>query len=385
MGLISISKPNDVCLSVVKTLKDIAGQNTPTDLNPLQYGTTEAIRDAASQSGAMQVDISSLKEPYTAGATSNNRFGIRYRVRRCNDDASVSLDPCENDGVNSAAWQYLDFTFGTPISHGFDVKLATQRRACEGYNEEFAALLRETYDTLKRKTNARYISQLAANLGGYYALDCEDSVNSDDFQATIAFYDTAGQPKPQGLFKVKQQYNLFGYGGEPAVIGGSPLDAIDFARPLYQNNENGFNFNRVQGMRLFKDYQVNGVLANAQENVLSLAPGSARILNWNRFVGDYAYSSDTTIKRTLDLGAAFGEAPGQFVVDHQMHIQECGVNDVVYIHKFFVYTDLFMLTPAMLSADCGQCSNGILLWKHDCADGTCDDFNPVITEPEGEG
>lgn len=380
MGLIAVSKPNEVCLSVLKTLKDMAGKNSPADLNPFQYGTTEALRDAETQSGAMQVDLSALKEPFTAGATSQNRFGIRYRLRRCSDD-TVSLDPCENDGVNSASWSFLDFTFGTPISYGFDVNLATQRRACEGYSEEFAALLREAYDTLKRRANARYISQLAAALGGYYALDCDDSVNSGDYQAPVAFYDTSGQPKPQGLFKIKQQYGLGGYTGEPAVIGGTPLDAIDFARPLYANNENGYNFNRVQGMRLFKDYQVNGVLANSQENILSVAPGSARILTWNRFTGDYAYSSDTTIKRTLDLGLAFGEPGGRFVVDHQMHIQECGASDLVYIHKFFLYTDLFTLTDAMLSPDCGQCSNGILLWSHDCADGSCSDFNPIIVEP----
>lgn len=381
MALTTASPAKDICMTMVRTLEDFAGRNNPEMLNPLQYGTTQAIQASMAQGGAMSVDLSSLKEPYTAGATSNNRIGVKYKVRRCDDTVDTSLDPCDDDDNGINPWVYEDFLFTTPVSHSFTVDIGAMRRYCESYSEAYIALLKETYDTLKRKVNARYISQLTANLGDYWANDCSLAANSGTDTAAVAFFDSNGNPKPMGFFKVVQQYRRMGYTGSPLIIGGSPLDAFNFSKPIWAGNANGFDGNRVNGAQLFSDYQLDSIMDNGFDNIISIAPGSAYEMHWNRFSGDGEINISTLIKTTLDLGRMFGEAPGKFVVDHSLSIEHCGVDDVKYIHKFYYYGDLLMLKAAMLNDDCGPCGNGILGWDHNCADPTCDDIDPEILAP----
>lgn len=381
MALAAASPAYEVCKTMVRTMSDFAGRNAPEVLNNLTYGTTKALIDATNQSGAMEIPTTLFTEPYTAGATSNNALRVKYRVRRCNDAVEVSLNPCEDEGVTHNAWAYKDFLFTTPVSHSFTIKNATMRRMCEGYDQEYASLLRETVDTLQRKRNARYITQLTANLGNYWAADCSLAADSGTDTASLAFFDTNGNPLPSGGFKLVQQYQRNGFRGTPLVIGGSPVDKFKYVGPYFKGNVDGFDGTMEMGMRLYSDYQVDTVLANGLfSNLLSIAPGAARPLYWNRYAGDGGYRSDTQIRTTLDIGALLGLGES-LLVDHSLSVVECGA-DVEYIHKFHLYTDLFMLTDDMLSDDCGQCSNGILLWNHDCADPSCADLDPEILAPE---
>lgn len=382
MAFGAISSAKDVCLVTVETLENIAGANDPKQLNPYTYGTTQAILDGMRTAGAMRIDTRGNKGIPSSGVNSENRLRIKYQLRRCNDSQSVDLDPCSQDDEDGIIpWAYGDLTFGDPIIHKFEIDMADMRQVCEGYEDQYRWLLREAYDSLKRQANARYITQLGANTGKYFAEDCNDAVAVTDYQAPVAFYDTSGQPKPMGVFKVDQQYRRFGFNGRPRIIGGNPIDALGYSNPLYAGNTAGLDAQRL-GMNLYRDYQLNTVLGNGNENILSIPDGAAHIVNWRMFdLPDFRRSSDTTVRTTLDLGQFFGEPAGQFVVDWTMHIKECGAGDVVIIHKFFLYTELFMLTSDMLVASCGQCSNGILLWNHDCADPSCDDIDPVIVDP----
>lgn len=377
MALAAASPAYEVCKTMVRTMSDFAGRNTPETLNALTYGTTRALNDATNQSGAVEIATTLFTEPYTAGATSNNALRVKYRTRRCNDTVEVSLNPCEDEGVTHNPWAYKDFLFTTPIAHSFTIKNATMRRMCEGYDQEYASLLRETVDTLQRKRNARYITQLASNFGKYWAADCADAAVSDTDTASLAFFDTNGNPTPMGAFKLLQQYRRNGFQGDPIVIGGSPVDKFKFSNQFYRGNLDGFDGSKLMDMRLFSDYQVDTVLANGlYSNLISIAPGAARPLYWSRYGGDGGYRSDTQVRTTLDIGQLLGLGES-LIVDHSIAVVECGA-DIEYIHKFFLYTDLFMLTDDMLEADCGQCSNGILLWNHDCEDPTCADLNPEI-------
>ena len=378
MALAAASPAYEVCKTMVKTMADFAGRNRPEVLNPLQYGVSRALTDATNASGAMEIETNMFTEPYTAGATSNNALRVKYRVRRCDDSIAATLDPCDDEGITHAAWAYRDFLFTTPVSHSFTIKQASMRRMCESYSEEYAMLLRETIDTLLRKRNARYITQLAANFGKYYHTDCSLAAVSDTDTASVALFDSNGQPQPMGAFKILQQYRRNGFQGEPYVIGGSAIEKMDFARAFFAGNSNGFDVNRLGGVRTYTDYQLDTVLNNGSiNNMISIAPGAARPLYWNRFQGDGAYRSDTLVKTTLDIGRLMGLGES-LLVDHSVYVKECGQADIEYIHKFYLYTDLFALEDTMLSDDCNQCSNGILLWDHDCADPSCDDLNPSI-------
>lgn len=378
MALAAASPAYEICKTMVKTMTEMSGRNAPELLNPLQYGVSRALRDATNVSGAMEVDTSIFSEPYTAGATSNNVFRVKYRVRRCNDEVEASLDPCEDEGVTHAAWNYRDFLFTTPVTHSFTVKMASMRRFCESYSQEYAMLLREAADTIMRKANARYITQLGANFGKYYHTDCTLAAVSDTDTASVGLFDSNGQPQPGGAFKILQQYRRNGFEGEPHVIGGSAVEKFEFMKPFYQGNLNGFDATRLGGMRFYTDYQLDTVLNNGSiNNMISIAPGAARPLFWNRFTGDYAYKSDTLVKTTIDIGRLLGLG-FSLLVDHAIWVKECGQDDIEYLHKFYLYTDLFALEDGMLSEACNQCSNGILLWDHDCADPSCEDLDPSI-------
>lgn len=388
MGLQAAIPALDVCKTAIRTMADFAGRNKPETLNPLQYGTTAALFSATAQSGAMDIPTTIFTNPTDDADLTQNALRVKYKVKRCNDDLDLDLDPCNDEGVNHNPWQYKDFLFTQPITHGFTVKLNQMRNYCAGdYAEEYANLLRETAETLMRKRNARYISQLAAALGKYHADDCEDAVSSASYVAPVALFDNLANPKPMGAFRIKQQYTQQGYTGTPHVIGGAIVEAIRMAMPLYAGNVNGFDISRLEGLQFFTDYQLDAVLNNSiPRNLLTIAPGSARPLTWQRFTGQYAARMEDMVKTQIDLGALLGLGI-PLVADHSLFIKRCGVDDFEYIHKFYIYTDLFTLDDDMLSEDCGQCSNGILLWKHDCDDPSCEDLNPVITEPEeiGEG
>lgn len=376
MALAAASPANEICKTMVRTMADFAGKNSPEYLNSLTYGTTKALSDATNQSGAVEISTELFTEPYTAGVTSNNALRLKYRTRRCNDTVEVSLNPCEDEGVTHNAWNYKDFLFTAPVSHSFTIKQASMRRMCENYDQEYASLLRETYDTLRRKQNARYITQLATNFGKYWAADCADAAVSDTDTASLAFFDTNGNPTPMGAFKLLQQYRRNGFQGDPIVIGGSAIDKFKFSNQFFRGNLDGFDGSKLMDMRLFSDYQVDTILANGNyNNLISLAPGAARPLFWNRYAPGQGIMLDDQVRTTLDIGRLFGGE--SLLVDHSLSIVTCS-NDIEYIHKFHLYTDLFMLTDDMLEADCGQCSNGILLWNHDCEDPTCADLNPEI-------
>jgi hypothetical protein len=380
MGLTTATPAFEVCKTMVRTMSDYAGRNAPETLNALSYGTYKALNAATNQSGAVDIPTTLFTNPTGDGETTNNRLSVKYRTRRCNDTVEVSLNPCEDEGVTHNAWAYKDFLFTTPVSHSFTIKNATMRNMCEGYSEEYASLLRETAETLLRKLNARYITQIATNFGKYWAADCTLAAVSDTDTESVAFFDTNGNPTPMGAFKVLQQYRRNGFQGNPLVIGGSAIDKFKFSNQFYRNNVDGFDGSILMDMQLFSDYQVDTVLDNASySNLISIAPGAARPLFWNRFGGNQGYQSPTMVNTTLDIGALLGLG-FSLLADHSLYVKECGT-DIEYIHKFHIYSDLFMLTDDMLSDDCNQCSNGILLWNHDCADPSCLDLNPEILAP----
>jgi hypothetical protein len=382
MALNAVSKPNDVCLTMIRQLADFAGRNNPHDLNNLTYGATEAVKASRQLGGAMSVPTTMFKNPTGGGAATENRFGVKYRVRRCVDDVAADLNPCVDEGLEPNTWNYKDFIFSAPVTHSFKIPLATLRGYCESYNEEFMYLLKETYDTLKRKVNARYISQLASNFGKYYAPDCDDAAVSDVDTRTVGFVDTAGNPNAQGFYILKQMYDRLQFTGEPLVIGSDVINLVQFNQPLFAGNVNGFDVNRMGGLRWFKDYQLDTSLAPDQ--LISIAPGAVHPLTWSRYTGDFELRLEDQLRINMDLGAFFGEGSGEFMVDHTMHIDKCGA-DIEYLFKFYVYTDLLMLEDSMLSEDCGQCSNGILLWNHDCVDPSCAGIKVPTLAPETEG
>lgn len=382
MAFGAISSAKDVCLVMVKTMENMAGSNNPETLDPNTYGTTQAIKDGMRAAGAMAIDTSMNKGIPASGASSENRLRIKYRTKRCNDALTFEADPCVDGSNGMNTWLYGDLTFGDPVYHEFTIDMATMRQICEGRDQVYMDLLLETFQTINRKRNARYITQLGANTGKYFAEDCADAVAVTDYQAPVGFFDSNGQPKPMGLFKITETYNRFGFGGQPRIIGGTPINGYKFSQSIYQGNVAGFDSTRKPTDNMYYDPQVNSVLANGNENILTFANGAAHAVDWFMFDSpEFRYASPTLVKRTMDLGVFFGYPPGHTKVDHTVYFQECGAGDVKIIHKFWCYTELFMLTSDMLEADCGQCSNSILLWDHDCTDPGCNDIDPVIVNP----
>ena len=327
----------------------------------------------------MSLDTEMLKGVPSSGASSENRLRIKYRTRRCDDTLDFDPNPCNTDDNGLNPWAYGDMVLTTPVYHSFELDIAELRQVCEGQDWHYQDLLLETYQTIRRKLNAKFIGQIGANTGKYFAPDCDDAVAVSDYIAPIGFFDTNGNPKPMGFSKIEQTYRRFGFPGRPVIIGGDPVDVYQgAARRIFAGNTSGFDANRG-GENMFSDYQLNGVLANGNENVLTFAPGAIHDINWYQFKA-FPYASPTTVKRTLDLGRFFGMPAGALEVDHTVHIQECG-DEIKVIYKFWKYADLFMLTSDMLAEACGQCSNSILLWNHDCADPACSDISPIIVAP----
>lgn len=377
MAFGSISSAKDVCLVLVKKLADMAGSGTPDLLDANTYGTTNGIYDSMSRAGVMQVDTRMNKGIPSSGASSENRLRVKYQLKRCQTFAEPTLEPCTLNGEGYNPWLYGDLTFGAPAYYDFAVSMDEMRQICEGQNEAYQYMLREAYRALKTQLNEKYITALAANFGKYYAANCESAVDSATDPYSLAIFDTVGNPKPMGFFKVKQQYRKMGF-GEPTIIGGDKIDAYVEARGIYAGNVDGFDANRGGLRALFVDYQVDPVLDSGNEHFISLAPGSAHIVNWHKYLlPEFRLNTQDQVRTVLDLGVFFGEPAGRFVVDHTMHLDKCN-DDVRWIHKFFLYSELFMLTDDMLAADCGQCSNGILNWTTGCADGSCDDTTGTI-------
>jgi hypothetical protein len=380
MAFGNISSAKDVCLVLVKKLADIAGSGTPDLIDSRTYGTTNAIYDVMSRAGVVQLDTLMNKGVPSSGGSSENRLRIKYQTKRCNTSLEADMDPCTLVGDGYNTWNYGDLTFGTPVYYDFALNMDEMRQVCEGQNEMYQYMLREAYRSLKTQANNRYIDAVAANFGNYWAADCENAVDSSSDPYTLSIFDTVGNPKPMGFFKVKQQYRKMGF-GEPTIIGGDKIDAYTEARTVYAGNVDGFDANRGGLRGLYVDYDLDTVLASGNEHFVSLAPGAAHIVNWHKYRDpQFRLTTDDQVRTILDLGVFFGEPAGRFVVDHTMHLDKCQ-DDVRWIHKFFLYTEVFTLTPDMLAADCGQCSNGILNWITDCADGSCEDTTGTIAAP----
>jgi hypothetical protein len=309
------------CMMQEKMLADVVGGAYPALVDPNTYGMVKAIKDSVSTPGVGKIDTASLKDKPIENSA--QRVEIRYMAKRCNDTQTPNLNPC-TDGENGLnPWIYAYPTMSAPIYHEFTIDMAAFRALCEGRPEHLRIAMAEAYESLMRQMNARYISQVVANMGNYFhPSDCELAVDSAAAPYTLGLFDTAMNPQPMGLFQLFQQYKRMGLSERPFIVGGDHLDAWNFSRSIYAGNTEGFDPNKVRNDRAYADYQLDQIIADGDMHAISFAPGAIHPIDFFKYINGFEYYSDTQTRKKFDLGSAVGKTSLQ--VDQSIAVVECG-------------------------------------------------------------
>jgi hypothetical protein len=367
MGQINNATARKACMMQEKMLADVAGGAYPPIVDPNTYGLTQAVNASVAVPGIGTIDTDKLKDkPIENGA---QRIEVRYMVKRCNDSQEPNLNPC-TDGENGLnPWKYAYPTMSAPVYHEFTIDMGAFRGLCEGRPEHVRMLMGEAYESIMRQMNARFASQIIANLGNYFhPSDCTLAVDSAAAPYTLNMFDTNMNPNPMGLFPLFQQYKRMGIGERPFVVGGDHLDAWNFSRSIFAGNTEGHDPNKVRNDRAFSDYQIDQEFGDGSMHALSWVPGSLFPMNFWKYIGDWEHYSDDQSRKKFDLGKAVG-APS-LMVDQSIAIVKCG-EEIKLIYKHFLHTDLFFIPSDGFSEACYQCSNYILNWLTACGDLGC--------------
>lgn len=358
-----------VCLHNERTVAELMAGCYPLNVNTSSYQILQAVTDAANQTGLVSFDRNSVKPSNDSCQT----WEFRYKSKVCKDPTEGEItcsSPCEVGTPMANDWKYANVSMSDAITAEFTTHFDDADCKCESAAQLRRENLQMVFEQLLKAANKRVGEQLASGVGNYYAKDCANAVNSLTDPKTIKLLGPDGKPQPMSLFKINQQYKRMGLSSKNIfTIGGESFDAYNYGRALYSGGGCNGQQDPNRGPQLphYIDYDLDDYFADGNEHIVTFPAGGLFLFKYNKYVTK-AYESDTMIKRTFDLGAAFG-MPG-FVVDHSIVIVEC---ECLIIEKFHYHIDVCKPPEDAFSAECGQCSNYCLNWIVDCDMIGCDD------------
>ena len=347
------------CISVQQMLDEIAGANTPNQKVLDTYGFLSAINSDANLNGTDAIATKSAEGKARPTAISNRRVEIEYSVRQCE---AVSREPTafcttRTDAPDDKLYESATVDHYGEVTWGLNKE--EFRDLCENPNDRQRRLFANKVNDLKKDINEQLITAFIAGLGNYFTEAGAVPVDSAANPKTLNLFNTNATPNAMGLFPVFRDFTRSRWSGRPIAVGGTSLDAWRFASGIFNGNLDGLDINKQPLMMdIFSDYQVDPIFADTFEHLLTFAPGTVKMLEWDAFPEGSVYREmkEDYSKITMMVDG--------MSMDFETRYDECNSRWDFKLSKYF---DLWKTPDTAFNEDCGQYSNGCLNWLIDCA------------------
>lgn len=364
---------NNILLQAITDIGLVAS-NDPTQAQLKPAGLLTALESPVNATGIDNLRITNQGDFITTH--------VKYFDAYCGDGKTGIPNACEiiEDEDPSAKFvevkggQYIydEFQFSTNDFRTISESWGTSNNANEitgDRNTTFGRKVIERARKLLLKERDYYLAQMYLKLGDY--ADGGSSVPGTGTEKTVKLFNSSDNMRPNSLalYQIKKNYSLLGYQNVQSamLVGGSNIEAWQFASPIFTGNTDGFDVNRAGGVMPYIDYAVGEYAQNttstAGERALTWIPSHNQVVRGYLYEGKYVTNRPTLLKDTINIDGR--------LFDISIYTPDCGSVNV----KIGRYNALFNINEFTVESCGGQPST--LNWKLDCGQLDCD----VVTQP----
>lgn len=340
------------CFQVVQqSLINLAGAASPGELMPA-IGMLDALGSPANIGGLQALNFEALQgKDRPQNSSGKPILEIKVKSPSCDYETTGSPDICTAGSADANPYLYFNATIDKQYWRKFTITNAQFANLNETPDERIALRIADAANEILIEINNDMIAKAAAHLGAY-----ADGTSSITSPRPLNVINSNGNYQPLALASVAVEYKRGGYVGKPIGVGGAKVDYASFSAALNGTGTFTSPQNVAAPVTLFADYNIDTVMNNSQENLITWRPGTLRLLEWFQNVGYNKIDLDNQKAYTVNvMGAVFD-------IDF---VWDCSKAWVVTVSK---WADLFYPTDAMY-ASCYK--SGLLGWELACGAADC--------------
>jgi len=282
---------DNFCLTVMRELGEVAGQNGDPLRNRQVTGLLDALR---SDSNTLGSEVETLERP---GDKTRNVILKHLQPDSVADSSDAITNICTDTGVSSA-WLYTDVALSREIQSATKILTSDQMRTlCEDDSTWRMKLIGQMLNSVHKLLNQSIITPFSLGTGGL--------LNGDGAQATsyqMLYRDGLLQIDPEGIIDMMRDLQDTGMVGLPIVVGGGNIKKYADLKGIACCNQFGSNPQDLSEFQLFYDNDLNTILTSPSDtgnSFYAFAPGAAQFLNVPQYVGARRRVTDESIRDTI--------------------------------------------------------------------------------------
>lgn len=282
---------DNLCLTVMKELAQVAGTNGDPLRNRQKTGLLDALLSERNTAGA------DINRNFDKGDGKNNNVIVKWLKPDAAADVTDTITSlCDETGA-STSYNYDEVTL--TLEAQSEVKALTEtemRELCEEGSDFRLKLIGTSINALDKRINQRLIDPFYAGSGGI--LNGNGNVGQS---YDLLYRDGMVQLNPEGFIEMMRDLMDTGMEGMPILVGGGNLDMAMKLQQIACCNAFGADPSQMQDLFYFYDNDIAIQLNEpSDENAFFVfAPGAAQFVDRAQNVGQFRKINDLFIHDTI--------------------------------------------------------------------------------------